>query len=580
MSEMQPARSSHAGQKQKADTRDFDGDPSEVDKVEPAYDASDGDWVKASTQFFEDTGVMALLCHHDLPLAVASMWTLGDKQFYVFALLETLLNHLPGCWRVGALYDIGCQMDQSLKKWKFRPEWLPHFEWGWACQLWYHPCNSEHWGLSDGEGCERFWSQLHQLIPGLQVTGYHQHLFILDLQMEHIDQVKQVGMGKWLQDQLDQAQRCMEEAEMKLGNHSISYLLDQFKAQQEYHSQPVSHQSQTKGAQAIERIISLTATLESQKENLKDAIAEGINLHLEGTIKKKTDELRLSDQTSAAELSWLKRDKWVNVQLNLHVLREQLLRKLRARKFELATLDRANSSRILDQKTKAHVEKAVKSRSGGIEATVKKYNAKLKELVALQGKGGIRRGAYVPPMLTMEGLYQLDVDQDIWEDSRGDIADFPDGIVPPWLGDPSVKEGIRLSQEIANCRQELERCKAEHANLQTWFCEEYSRVMEVFMGSEDEDVSYFALHQANQLYEWMTAWKKDMVQVQHEMEFDATAISDLQPPLTTRRNERSSADYDSDASSDDTEGGELEESFEPQEASLIVAMDQASVEEA
>ncbi|KAF9504087.1 hypothetical protein BS47DRAFT_1401761 [Hydnum rufescens UP504] len=128
------------------------------------------------------------------------------------------------------------------------------------------------------------------------------------------------------------------------------------------------------------------------------------------------------------------------------------------------------------------------------------------------------------------------------------------------------------------------------------------------MGSEDEDVSYFALHQANQLYEWMTAWKKDMVQVpissgapswdhicrplplqehhavwtqvQHEMEFDGTAISDLQPPLTTQRNERLSADYDSDASSDDTEGGELEESFEPQEASLIVAMDQASVEEA
>ncbi|KAF9503682.1 hypothetical protein BS47DRAFT_1262514, partial [Hydnum rufescens UP504] len=139
----------------------------------------------------------------------------------------------------------------------------------------------------------------------------------------------------------------------------------------------------------------------------------------------------------------------------------QLLRKLRARKFELATLDHANSSCILDQKTKAHVEKAVKSRSGGIEATVKKYNAKLKELVALRGKGGIQRGAYVPPMLTMEGLYQLDVDQDIWEDLRGDIADFPDGIVPPWLGDPSVKEGIRLSQEIANCRQELERCKAE-----------------------------------------------------------------------------------------------------------------------
>jgi hypothetical protein len=105
---------------------------------------------------------------------------------------------------------------------------------------------------------------------------------------------------------------------VKLGNCSISYLLDQFKAQQEYHSQPVSCQSQTKGAHAIEQTISLTATLEAQKENLKDAIAEGINFvegesasnlvqaewqekvqllreaiqHLEGTIKKKTDELR------------------------------------------------------------------------------------------------------------------------------------------------------------------------------------------------------------------------------------------------------------------------------------------------
>ena len=84
----------------------------------------------------------------------------------------------------------------------------------------------------------------------------------------------------------------------------------------------------------------------------------------------------------------LKNDKWANIQLNLCVPHEQL-RKLRARKFELATLDRANSSHILDQKTKAHVEKAVTSWSGGIEATVKKYNTRLKELAGLQGKQGI-----------------------------------------------------------------------------------------------------------------------------------------------------------------------------------------------
>jgi Kyakuja-Dileera-Zisupton transposase len=141
-----------------------------------------------------------------MPLAVTSMWTAREKQFYVFVLLETVLKHVPSHWRIGALYDIGCQMDQTLKKWRFMPEWLPCLEWGvlifhayghqWACQLWYHPHKSELWGLSDGEGCEWFWSELHKLIPGLWVTGYHQCLFILDLQVEHIDEGKHMGMGK------------------------------------------------------------------------------------------------------------------------------------------------------------------------------------------------------------------------------------------------------------------------------------------------------------------------------------------------------------------------------------------------
>jgi hypothetical protein len=655
--EIRPPRPSRSGQKRKANESGEDHvDPTEDDKVEPGlhapnstYDAcresfiaADEDRIKASTQYFEDTGIMALLCRHDCPLAAASMWTAGEKQFYVFALLETLLNHIPSHWRVGALYDVGCQMDQSLKKWKFMPEWLPRFEWGvsifhsyghqWACQLWYHPRKSELWGLSDGEGCERFWSELRQLIPGLRVTGYHRRLFILDLQVGHIDEGKRMGMGKWLQVRIDRLQGCLEEAERKLGDRSISYLLGQFKAQREYHSRPVSRQSQTKGAHAVERIISLSATLEAQRGNLKDLITEGDGVagdessasnlvqaewqervqhvkeairRLESTIKKKTEELRLSDRTSAAELSRLKKDKWVNVQLNIRVLREQLLRKLRARKFELATLDRANSSRILDQKTKAHVEKAVRSRSGGIEATVKKYNARLKELATLRGKGGIRKDAYIPSVLTMEGLYKLDVDQDIWEDSRGDIADFPDGVVPPWLADPSVKEGIRLAQEMASCRQELERCKAEHANLRTWFCEEYSAIMEVFMGSDDEDVSYFALSRANQLYDWMVAWKKHMVQV--PIAPGAPDWDDVSAPLSLERHHSVWASVqaqiapvatavshvgdswgdsqceggpdDADGSSDDSEGGELEECFEPQEAGLIAAMDQVIIEQ-
>ncbi|KAF9520234.1 hypothetical protein BS47DRAFT_1283725, partial [Hydnum rufescens UP504] len=109
---------------------------------------------------------------------------------------------------VGLLYDIACQIHHSLLKWNIMLEWMGQIEFGvsvfhayshqWTCQLWYHPQKSEKWGLSDGEGCERFWSELTRLIPGLRVTGYHHHLFIIDLQVEHIDELKQEGAGKWL----------------------------------------------------------------------------------------------------------------------------------------------------------------------------------------------------------------------------------------------------------------------------------------------------------------------------------------------------------------------------------------------
>ncbi|KAF9515821.1 hypothetical protein BS47DRAFT_1371881 [Hydnum rufescens UP504] len=109
------------------------------------------------------------------------MRTAGEKQFYAFALILALLKDLPKDWTVRLLYDIACQIHRSLLKWNIMPEWTGQIDFGvsvfhayshqWTCQLWYHPWKSEKWGLSDGEGCERFWSELRRLIPGLRVTG-------------------------------------------------------------------------------------------------------------------------------------------------------------------------------------------------------------------------------------------------------------------------------------------------------------------------------------------------------------------------------------------------------------------------
>ncbi|KAF9509132.1 hypothetical protein BS47DRAFT_1373558 [Hydnum rufescens UP504] len=115
-----------------------------------SFIAADSNHVKASTMYFSDTSMMAMLCRHNIVLYWANMWTAGEKQFFALALLAALMAELLVDWTVGFLYDIACQMHRIFHAYGHQ----------WVCQLWYHPCKAGIWGLSDGEGCEQFWSML------------------------------------------------------------------------------------------------------------------------------------------------------------------------------------------------------------------------------------------------------------------------------------------------------------------------------------------------------------------------------------------------------------------------------------
>ena len=124
---------------------------------------------------------MALLCRHDNVLWLANMTSAGEKQHYALALLKRLFSELPAMAKVGVLYDIACQLERSCKKWGFLSDFIDRMYFAvsvfhayghqWACQLHYHPRKREHFGLTDGEGCERFWSSIKHLIPTLRVSG-------------------------------------------------------------------------------------------------------------------------------------------------------------------------------------------------------------------------------------------------------------------------------------------------------------------------------------------------------------------------------------------------------------------------
>jgi hypothetical protein len=146
-----------------------------------SFKAADDRREKASTHFFSDTGLMALLCRHDRVLWLANMTSAGEKQHYAWALLRALFHHIPKTMHIGVLYDIGCQLHRSSVKWGILHEFSDRLTFAisvfhayghqWPCQLIYHPRKCNGFGLTDGEGCERFWSQIQNLIPSLRVSG-------------------------------------------------------------------------------------------------------------------------------------------------------------------------------------------------------------------------------------------------------------------------------------------------------------------------------------------------------------------------------------------------------------------------
>ncbi|KAG6912718.1 hypothetical protein DXG01_012669, partial [Tephrocybe rancida] len=101
-----------------------------LDGCEAGFTAADSRRDKASTQFFDDTALMALLCRHDVVLFIANMRSAGEKQHYVIVLLETLFQHLPLPYRVRLLYDIGCQTERSCIKWNFLDHYIERISFG------------------------------------------------------------------------------------------------------------------------------------------------------------------------------------------------------------------------------------------------------------------------------------------------------------------------------------------------------------------------------------------------------------------------------------------------------------------
>ena len=87
-----------------------------VDQCESGHVAGKGTNVKANTEHFDDGGVMALICCHDIPLFLVNIDMPGEQQKYPVALIKHLFTLIPDHSTVAVLYDVACVLDRSLEK--------------------------------------------------------------------------------------------------------------------------------------------------------------------------------------------------------------------------------------------------------------------------------------------------------------------------------------------------------------------------------------------------------------------------------------------------------------------------------
>ncbi|KAF8436868.1 hypothetical protein L210DRAFT_961007 [Boletus edulis BED1] len=517
--------------------------PSILQECHDSFKAADEQRAKASTQFFSDTGLMALLCHHDIVLWMVIMTSPGERQYYALALLSELLENLPKTTRVGCLYDIGCQLHHSCVKWNFLKDDLARVQFGisvfhafahnWGCQLVYHPRKCKGFGLSDGEGCERLWSELKKLIPSLRVSGYHHHLSILDSQVLYLHEKSLFNFGEWMACKWMKCQKRKNTAEAILAGHDLPTLCKEWTSQVASQTKPLPRQSKNKGTQAVQKallvmdnvadiqksittleihlatsdsdLITINVELQSQKEHLA-AMKVALDSHLAALGVEEIKELKR-----------LKSSHYLQDRMNARALKYHIRECLHQRKFEFDRLTheyRQTINDVIDKKLHTHTQSAISRREPAIMSLVVKYNSLCDKLEHHITHDRAPQGVISPLKIFKERLWSLDVDDGIWQDVGLEDAKETHAI-PNWLGNDETRQGIQAMLEFNCCVERERRLKREQSAMQCWMKREWDAILKALADTEDEALqNQLELHK-RKLLELCVIWQRGVEDIPH-----------------------------------------------------------------
>jgi hypothetical protein len=262
--------------------------------------------------------------------------------------------------------------------------------------------------------------------------------------------------------------------------------------------------SKYKAAEAIAGVLALEKTLESHQSIVRELEHQLISNSVDDIT---TFNLQLNDArarcakvaethvrrraglgiSESADLQKLKKNVYLQVRMNAHALKIRLRNRLRQRKFELEKLERSYRNTVngtfnyplliliihtvIELNLRSHTETSIKRREPTILKIVSTYNTLCDQLHALIRQRKAPTGAIPPQHISRNGIFQLDVDDDVWQDIglEDDIAD-----PPQWLSDENVRQGIRLLLDLDRCLEEEGRLRRERCIMQEYMVMEWT----------------------------------------------------------------------------------------------------------
>ncbi|KAF8157537.1 hypothetical protein K438DRAFT_1620994 [Mycena galopus ATCC 62051] len=455
------------------------------------------------------------------------MHSAGERQFYVIALIETLFQHLPLKIRVGLLYDIGCAFERSCLKWDFLSRFLDRIAFAvsvfhafgheWACQLLYHPRKRLGFGFTNGESAERFWNSIRHLIAHLRICGYHNRLYTLDAQIEHSQEGSLFRLGEWIRRRYRHcvAKRAESTKALRECEKSTALLREQWQLQVVAQTKPLPR-TWAFVAELRKQFLSAVDDDDDDAAVFQLEYDQGLE-----ALKKARTALRRKEEALGVdeheELEQLANSEYMRLRMNARALKLRLRERLRARKFEMDVVERSYRRLLNDSKLHAHTESAVKRRAPTIVKLAAEYNKLCTEIAKIIKNGGAPRGSIAPVTIPPKGLWQLDVDDAIFQDVGLDdrYGDDGDDNPPLWLSDDNVRKGINAVLQLDRCDEEERRLRRENSALRVWFRQEWEIVTKAIEGAgdtysvSDVDKYHLQLHQ-DRLVKLAATWDKHL----------------------------------------------------------------------